>query len=226
MKNVEDKTVLNYLGCVTPLLNVQMELADEAMNIKNFNILKNMPVEINDQFIPDSDWKVQVFNCYEKQDYSIFHGSYAFSVVAGKSKEIVYKVFKELITMEDEQFLNIIHPAALVSRSVQLNHGLQLEPLSIIAACTSLGFGVHIKRNSSVGHHCVIDDYVTINPGVTLSSFVQVGKYTEIGTGTAVKDNITIGANSLIGAGSVVVKDIPPNSIAYGNPCRVHRAKD
>ena len=63
MKNLEDTTVLNYLGCVAPLLNVQMELADEAMKIKNFNILKNIPVEINEHFIPDSEWKVQVFNC-------------------------------------------------------------------------------------------------------------------------------------------------------------------
>ena len=34
---------------------------------------------------------------------------------------------------------------------------------------------------------------------------------------------MTIGENSVIGAGSVVVKDIPKNVIAVGNPCRVLR---
>ena len=34
---------------------------------------------------------------------------------------------------------------------------------------------------------------------------------------------ITIGNNSVIGAGSVVVKDIPANVVAVGNPCRVLR---
>ena len=34
---------------------------------------------------------------------------------------------------------------------------------------------------------------------------------------------ITIGDNSVIGAGSVVTKDIPANSLAVGNPCRVIR---
>lgn len=34
---------------------------------------------------------------------------------------------------------------------------------------------------------------------------------------------VTIGKNSVIGAGSVVVKDIPENVVAMGNPCRVLR---
>ena len=32
-----------------------------------------------------------------------------------------------------------------------------------------------------------------------------------------------IGDNSVIGAGSVVSKDIPPNCVALGNPCKVIR---
>ena len=34
---------------------------------------------------------------------------------------------------------------------------------------------------------------------------------------------VTIGDNSIIGAGSVVTRDIPPNVIAVGVPCRVMR---
>ena len=32
---------------------------------------------------------------------------------------------------------------------------------------------------------------------------------------------MNIGAHSIVGAGSVVVKDISPGVIAYGNPCRM-----
>lgn len=35
---------------------------------------------------------------------------------------------------------------------------------------------------------------------------------------------VTIGEGSVIGAGSVVTRDIPPHSLAVGNPCRVIRA--
>ncbi len=33
--------------------------------------------------------------------------------------------------------------------------------------------------------------------------------------------NVRIGNNCIIGAGSVVTKDIPDNSVAVGNPCKV-----
>ncbi len=37
---------------------------------------------------------------------------------------------------------------------------------------------------------------------------------------------MTIGEGSVIGAGSVVTKDIPPHSLAVGNPCKVVRKID
>lgn len=44
-----------------------------------------------------------------------------------------------------------------------------------------------------------------------------------LGGSVAVCPGVTIGQNSIIAAGSVVTKDIPPNVIAAGNPCRVLR---
>ncbi|WP_138495852.1 sugar O-acetyltransferase [Paenibacillus pinistramenti] len=44
-----------------------------------------------------------------------------------------------------------------------------------------------------------------------------------IGAGSIICPGVTIGENCVIGAGSVVTKDIPANSVAVGNPCRVLR---
>lgn len=44
-----------------------------------------------------------------------------------------------------------------------------------------------------------------------------------IGGGVIISPGVTIGRGSVIGAGSVVIKDIPDNSLAVGNPCRVIR---
>lgn len=52
---------------------------------------------------------------------------------------------------------------------------------------------------------------------------VTIGNDCWFGANVVVCPGVTIGDNCVIGAGSVVTKDIPANSIAVGNPCRVLR---
>lgn len=52
---------------------------------------------------------------------------------------------------------------------------------------------------------------------------IKIGNGCWLGGGVIVLPGVTIGDGSAIGAGSVVTKDIPANSLAAGNPCRVIR---
>lgn len=52
---------------------------------------------------------------------------------------------------------------------------------------------------------------------------VHIGKNCWIGAGAVIVPGVTVGDNTVIGAGSIVTKDIPPNVVAVGNPCRVLR---
>lgn len=50
---------------------------------------------------------------------------------------------------------------------------------------------------------------------------VTIGNNVWIGGSVTILPGVTIGDNVTIGAGSVVTRDIPSNSIAVGNPCKV-----
>ena len=71
---------------------------------------------------------------------------------------------------------------------------------------------------ATVGHPIRPDmrEYMYTDP-------VTIGDNVWIGENVTICPGVTIGENSVIGAGSVVVKDIPTNVIAVGNPCRVLR---
>lgn len=52
---------------------------------------------------------------------------------------------------------------------------------------------------------------------------VTIGSNCWIASGVTILAGVTIGEGCVIGSGSVVSRDIPPNSLAVGNPCRVIR---
>ena len=86
----------------------------------------------------------------------------------------------------------------------------------------------------------IIGNNVRIGPGVGLISAnhnlndydkwdktepIRIGDNVWIGMNSVVLPGVKIGSNVVIGANSVVDKDIPDNSIALGNPCRVVKRK-
>jgi UDP-2-acetamido-3-amino-2,3-dideoxy-glucuronate N-acetyltransferase len=50
-----------------------------------------------------------------------------------------------------------------------------------------------------------------------------VKKGASIGSGSTILCNVTIGEKAIVGSGSVVTKDVPPNTIVFGNPARIVR---
>lgn len=67
-------------------------------------------------------------------------------------------------------------------------------------------------------------DVAQRNSGLEYARPITIGNNVWIGGNVVVVPGVTIGDNCVIGAGSVVVKDIPANSLAAGNPCKVIRS--
>lgn len=133
------------------------------------------------------------------------------------------KVRQLIANRYNVEYATALHPSASISQSATIGEGSVVMPGAIINSDASIGRHCIVNTKASVDHECRIDDFVHIAPGATLSGNVSVGECTWIGVGACIKQGIKIGKNCMIGAGSVVVKDIPDNVIAYGNPCCIIR---
>ena len=69
-------------------------------------------------------------------------------------------------------------------------------------------------------------DYQRRNAGIEYARPITVGDNVWIGAGVHVMPGVKIGGNCVIGGGSIVVKDIPDNTLAVGNPCKVIKKID
>lgn len=114
------------------------------------------------------------------------------------------------------------------------------------------GYNIHIGKNFYSNHNLVILDEAPVvfgnnvfiapncgfytaghpldaserNRGLEFARPINVGSNVWIGANVCVLPGVSIGDNCVIGAGSVVVKDIPPFSVAVGNPCKVIKTLD
>ena len=88
-------------------------------------------------------------------------------------------------------------------------------------APVTIGDDCFIGPNVSIYTACHSTDPTERNTGQEWAQPVTIGDNVWIGGSVTILPGVTIGDNVTIGAGSVVVRDIPSNSIAVGNPCRV-----
>lgn len=106
-----------------------------------------------------------------------------------------------------------------VGENFYANHGL------VILDAGGVSFGNDVFLAPGCGFHTSGHpiDFERRNQGLEYAYPIKVGSNVWIGAGVQVMPGVTIGDNVVIGGGSVVVKDIPSDSVAVGNPCKVIR---
>ena len=148
----------------------------------------------------------------------------------------------------------IVYGGCEFGADVSIGHNSLIREHTKIGRHSYIGGLVSCEGHTTVGTHCglnanshltaymTIEDYVFFGPGVVTTNdkrihFFRKGhgevlegptiKYgCRIGANSLILPGVTIGEQSIIGGHSNVTKDIPPFSIAFGNPARVIRHID
>lgn len=216
------KDIVALLGCAVDYLPVIFDVCCQSRGIRKFHIYKNIPV---DSFpvmpVKIADYDIQYFEPAEP--FSKDEKEILFGVNGPFAKNKVYEYFKDTFGIKISEYTSVVSTASILSPTVSYGNAAFIEPGCVISSQTRLGFGITVKRGVTIGHHCIVDDYVEINPGVTISGHVKIESGVIVGSGSVLRNGISIGKGSMIGMGSVVTKDIPPGVVAYGNPCKVVR---
>jgi sugar O-acyltransferase (sialic acid O-acetyltransferase NeuD family) len=138
----------------------------------------------------------------------------------GIGDNLIRRKVSEFIQLNGGNFLNAIHPSAVVSSSAGFGSLCMIAAGVCINPLVVLGNGVICNTSSGVDHECVVGDFSHIGPGAVLCGNVNVGDNCFIGANAVVKQGVRIGNNCIIGAGAVVLSDVLDGSIVFGNPAK------
>lgn len=116
----------------------------------------------------------------------------------------------------------------------QIGDDVSVGSLSCIEHHINIGNGVRIHSQAFIPEYSILKNRCWIGPGVVLTNAPHplcpkvkkcikgpsIEEDAKIGANSTILPAVKVGKGSLVGAGSVVVKDIPPLSVAAGNPAR------
>lgn len=146
-------------------------------------------------------------------------------VVIAISNPIIRKKIYNKIQEENIDFFEVRAKNALKIGDVAIGECSIICPFTTLTTDIVIGKGFHCNIYSYVGHDCKIGDFVTFAPSVKCNGNVTIENNVYIGTGTVIKQGsldkpLIIGENSIISAGTYINKNVPPNHLVYGNPCK------
>jgi acetyltransferase-like isoleucine patch superfamily enzyme len=139
---------------------------------------------------------------------------------------------------------SVLYAGSTIGKSLETGHNVTIREENILGdevkiwnnstidyGC-KIGSRVRIHCNVYIAQFTIIEDEVFLAPGVSIANDLHpicmgclkgpvLKKGARIGINAVLLPHISIGEYALIGAGSVVTRDVPPYSVAAGNPAKI-----
>lgn len=139
----------------------------------------------------------------------------------GIGNNIIRKKILNKYNLQEERFITLISPQAIVSPSISIGYGTLVMPGAIINSDVKIGNHVIINSGSIIEHDCKVEDFAHISPNSTLTGGVTVEEGVHIGANAVVNPLVKVGKWSQIGSGAAVINNIKEYSIAVGVPAKI-----
>lgn len=172
------------------------------------------------------EFKLHSFDLDGELDPEILPSEFRQNLISTGPPELKAQIVSRLSQLASNNFSSLIDPTSVIASSASIGCGVHIDALSAVASETKISCHVRVNRLSSIGHDVFLEPFTYIGPAAVVCGHAHTGFGAVVGAGAVILPKVHIGDNTLIGAGSVVTKDIPSNSVAYGNPARVMSTRE
>jgi sugar O-acyltransferase (sialic acid O-acetyltransferase NeuD family) len=126
----------------------------------------------------------------------------------------------EIIQSKGGEFINLIHPKAIMSPSAKIGIGIAIKAYSSVASDTFIGDFTYLQSSVILGHDVKIGKYCHLNSFSFLAGCVEVEDQVIINAGAKILQSKKIRNHSIVGMGSIVIRNVKPYTTVFGNPAK------
>lgn len=115
-----------------------------------------------------------------------------------------------------------VYDSCLVLGDVVVGQNVWIGPFTVLdgSGGLAIGDGCAISAGVHVYSHDTVLRTVSGGKAPTRHAATTIGDNVFIGPNSVVQSGVTIGARAVVGACSFVNTDIPPDTLAFGSPCK------
>lgn len=177
------------------------------------NAKQNIDFFVDEEFFKESN----IYNVFplSQFDPSVWEVVVAISNIKTR-KDIVNKLPKDI-----HFFSYIDWTAHILDKNIIIKENSIICNGVILTTNIQLGKNIQLNLQTTIGHDCIIGNYVTTAPGVRISGNCNIGNEVYLGTNAVVKEGITICDNVIIGMNAGVTKDIIIPGTYIGTPTKL-----
>jgi sugar O-acyltransferase (sialic acid O-acetyltransferase NeuD family) len=127
----------------------------------------------------------------------------------------------EMLKDKGGQFVTLIHPTAVVTRSASLGEGVIMTPFTMANPGAIAGRFVTIISFSGLGHDARAGEFTTISSHVDVTGYAELGRDVFVASGARILPRVKVGDGATIGAGAVVMRRVKPGATVYAEPAKL-----
>jgi sugar O-acyltransferase (sialic acid O-acetyltransferase NeuD family) len=161
---------------------------------------------------------VPVVGRFNNVDSLLENSIYNFVIAFGVLENRKYR-FELYLALKEKgcSFPNIIHPKAIVEKSVKMGEGNVVLAGSNIGSSVILGNLNYINNNALISHDCKFIDNIHIAPSAVLASSIRINSHTLVGMNATLYYGIQIGESTTILNGLIINCDIENDQVIKSN---------
>ncbi len=147
--------------------------------------------------------------------------SFVISLGEPADREMLYNKLKE----HGCRFDTLVDPEAWIPGRTVIGEGCILS-VCTVTSDTVLEPNVFVSQYAIIGHDTTIGANSIVSAGSFVAGHCKIGKNVYIGPRAALRDRIDVEDNAVVAIGAVVLKNVPGNVIALGNPAKYIKKED